>query len=733
MTEKVADYEKLLRDLCLRVGDDDAELIRSTLDKDGGYTDVENSITQEPFSTADADSVSVNSADESDASAAAGSTGALDKTEEDFTRADASTTGFIGKNSELTWMQRLRQENKYGSPPRESADPEVRRREKSASRQKKSTSSSAPPPAHEDGFTIQDSSYFLDNEPVSIYEAVEPYEMPTREMANNLFEAYITRVHPSFPIIGKNVLSLQYHKFVLGQLQRPPDKWLAILNLMFAIGAKYSHMIQAEWQADDRDHLIYFTRARMLSMNANTIFEHPDLQHIQIAGLMSFYMLCISQVNRAWALAGVAIRGATAVGLYMRNESDIQDSFKEIRYRVWWSLYTLEHRLCSMTGRINSIVEDHVTTPLPVPYEEDDFETEEASGLLKMEKQQERSKSLSKPDFSRTPSTENSELAWAKNVPPNGSLYFLHLVQLTRLTQGIFHRLYTPAAVQGSWKDIQKIIGELQQHLDNWYKELPIGFDFKRKQRDRDFYEYRLSLGFFYYGTTITINRPTLCRLERKMPGQSKESSEFNSRAAATCLEAAIDMLALVPDEPNAIGLNRVGPFWSMLHWLMQACTVLMLELSFRAYHMPQEAENILEAAQKAVRWIHNMGEENPSAAKAWGFCNAMLRDAAKKIGRDVTDLPEHPPGRHQSVPSQARSSGSHMSYQQPTQQPQPIYPTAPSFNPQQFSGFDPLMQHDQYFPQDPNLQIPPQFGQPSVEEMEFMSHAYHDGQDHLQ
>ena len=434
----------------------------------------------------------------------------------------------------------------------------------------------------------------------------------------------------------------------------------------------------------------------------------------------------------------------------MRNESDLQDSFKEIRYRVWWSLYTLEHRLCSMTGRINSIVEDHVTTPLPVPYDEDEFDTPEALEMLKMDKQQgernpstsrsssvlsstpssKRSKSLSKPDMSRTPSTEPSELAWVKNVPPNGSLYFLHFVQLTRLTQGIFHRLYTPAIIQGSWKDIQKAIGELQQHLEDWYKELPVAFDFKRKQRDRDFYGHRMSLGFSYYGATIMINRPTLCRLERKIPGQSKESNEFNSGAAARCLEAAIEMLALIPDEPNAVGLNRVGPFWSLLHWLMQSCTVLMLELSFRVYHVPQEADNILEAAKKAVRWIHNMGEENASAAKAWDFCNAMLRDAAKKIGREVTDMPENPPGRQQTL-QQPMLEGSQMSYQPTSQQPQASYSGAPPLNLQQYANFDPLMQHDQYFPQNPNVQAPFQYGQPSAEEMEFMTRAYHDGLDH--
>lgn len=757
MAEKVADYEKLLKDLVTRIGGEDAELIKAMLDKEGG-PETDGSVTREPTSTVDGETGSVNSADESDASAGAGSTGALDRTEEDFTRSEAKHTGFMGKNSELTWMQRLRQENKYGSPPRESADPEVRRREESATRQGKSHSSSAPPPPHEDGFTIQDSSYFLDDLPVSTHETVDAYEMPTREMANHLFDAYVKRVHPSFPIISKNVLSLQYNKFVIGQLQRPPDKWLAILNTIFAIGARYSHLIQAEWQADDRDHTIYFTRARILSMNGDSIFEPPDLQAIQVAGLMSFYMLCISQVNRyvsfspilatlltmlrAWTLAGVAIRGAVALGMYMRSDSDhLQDSYKEIRYRVWWSLYTLEHRLCNMTGRINSIVEDHVTTPLPLPYDEDDFESTGASELLTREKQQgernpassrsssilsstpvtERSNSLSKPDFSRTPSSQQAELEWAKNVPQSDSLYFLHLVQLTRLTQGIFHKLYTPAAITGSWKHIQKVIKELQQHLDDWYKALPVLFDFKRKQRDRESYEHRLGLGFFYYGTCITINRPTLCRLDRKMPAQSKESNEFNSGAAARCLQAAMDMLTLIPDEPNAVGLNRVGPFFSILHWLMQACTVLMLELSFRAYHMPQEAEHILEAAIKAVKWIHSLGEEDSSARRAWIFCNAMLRQAAKKIGREIYDLPEQPPGRQPSTSSQGRSEGSRVSYQ-PQQGQQ-----------QHYASFDRLMQHDQYFPDDSNMRNQSQYGQPSSAEMEFMNYAYLDGQDHQQ
>jgi len=149
----------------------------------------------------------------------------------------------------------------------------------------------------EEGFAIKDSSYHLDDLTVG-FEAVDPYEMPTPEAATLLFGAYLTRVHISFPIIGKVNLTSQFQKFLSGQIQHPPAQWLAILNLIFAIGAKYSHLTQAEWRGDDRDHLIYFSRARLLAMNDESVFSHPNLQQIQVMGLMSFYLLCTTQINR---------------------------------------------------------------------------------------------------------------------------------------------------------------------------------------------------------------------------------------------------------------------------------------------------------------------------------------------------------------------------------------------------------------------------------------------------
>lgn len=463
--------------------------------------------------------------------------------------------------------------------------------------------------------------------------------------------------------------------------------------------------------------------------------------------------------NSAWMFAGIAVRAATSLGMNMRNDSGkLKDGLKEIRYRAWWALYSLEHRLCSMTGRVNCVLDEHCTAPLPIPLEEEDFDSDEGARLLSIEYQQDqrgpRSNSHSPSATSSTPSTERSKSGhqsisrsvstsqaadfwWAKDASPNASLYFLHRVQLTRLTQNMFQKLYNPTTVEGTWSDVQGMIGNLNESLETWYRRLPTVFDFRRKQRDREFYEFRLSLGFFYYATKITINRPCLCRLDRKMPNQSDKSAEFNSNSATMCVEAAQEMLRLIPDEPNPVGLMRVGPWWSMLHWIVQAAVVVMLEISFRVHHMPPEAQNILEASKKAVKWLHALGEDNLSAARAWTLCNGMLHEAAAKIGGDLRDLPTKTPGRSSSssegsyrpMTTMLNSTGiTNPGLFTTTPLNSALYAAAGGLN--EFAiNYDQMMQYDQYFPGVANESDPMQYQGTSSGHMQYMDPSYPDPQ----
>lgn len=199
----------------------------------------------------------------------------------------------MGKNSEITWMQRLNQENKFGSSSSADLTQDAVHRVVETGEDNRLSN---PPVETEENITVSQASYHLDDFPMPSLDAVDAYELPTVDAANRLFETYMSRVHPTFPIIGKSTFTTQFRRFMAGEV--PGRKWLAIVNLIFAISARYSHVVRAEWRGDDRDHLIYFSRARLLSLNGDTLFQHADLQQIQVTALMALYLLCTNQINR---------------------------------------------------------------------------------------------------------------------------------------------------------------------------------------------------------------------------------------------------------------------------------------------------------------------------------------------------------------------------------------------------------------------------------------------------
>lgn len=313
MIEKVDSYEKLLRDLSQRAGSTDQRLIRKALEQVSDLTGVwrrgyvfdycqgstpdddEISATnahQAGVSSIHSGAVGDDNSDEADgetrSSARAGSLESLDHIHEDFNQSLATrATGFIGKNSEVMWMQRLKKETSYSSDVNDKVLPTWQTDE--------DENSTSPGP---DVRPVNESTYHCDDLTILIPERVDPNEVPPRQIADALFQMYLDTVHDSFPIIGKLNFVSQYQRFLDTPNIVTGDNWKTILNLIFAIGAKYSHLVQAEWRGDERDHLIYFTRARMLGFNADSVLGHSDLQMVQITGLMSFYLTAINQINR---------------------------------------------------------------------------------------------------------------------------------------------------------------------------------------------------------------------------------------------------------------------------------------------------------------------------------------------------------------------------------------------------------------------------------------------------
>ena len=115
------------------------------------------------------DAISDEGGAESEVSATVGSTGALDKTLEDFAANDKSRgTGFMGKNSEITWLQRLNQENKFGESSGINLTPDAAKRAESGHHKSSYEV--------EDNVTISQASYHLDDFAMPSLDAIDAYE-----------------------------------------------------------------------------------------------------------------------------------------------------------------------------------------------------------------------------------------------------------------------------------------------------------------------------------------------------------------------------------------------------------------------------------------------------------------------------------------------------------------------------------------------------------------------------
>lgn len=181
--------------------------------------------------------------------------------------AEDNIGAFVGQSSESKWIRRLKDELQQ-SPPA----------------QKTPTNH----PQAED----MDTSVVGDQ--------IDPFDLPPRGTTDALVNAYFVTVHPSFPVLDKRSFMTQYQRLITTMsLEAFEDRpFVSILQLVIAIGAVHAHLTRADWAGDVRDHLLYFTRARVLAIDAGIFNDVAYFGQVQAFGLGGLYLLITDQINR---------------------------------------------------------------------------------------------------------------------------------------------------------------------------------------------------------------------------------------------------------------------------------------------------------------------------------------------------------------------------------------------------------------------------------------------------
>ncbi|KAL4814374.1 fungal-specific transcription factor domain-containing protein, partial [Aspergillus spinulosporus] len=485
------------------------------------------------------------------------SVGSLDEVDtltEDPNRTEESrAAGYIGKESEIAWMQKLETEAcKMGGG------------------QEKGTEES-----------IAAMSYHVDNLSLSDPAPVDPRLLPPQPWAARLVKIYFSSIAPSFPLLNRTLFMSQFEA-AYSDSAHPTSKWLAVLNLVFAISAKYYQLAEPLAGRDVDDH-VFLSRALSLRSSHHLVLDHADLHHVQIDLLLAIYYLASGQVNRSWRVNGSAARSALCLGLNLRAFSEHIDPIsKETRARIWWTIFSLEHLLSGMTGRVPCIDYCAMSLYPPVPYDEDDFDHPELKKILGLTEQREKRLHF-------TINATNEELAtrtaWLQSIEPNESLFFFHFVDLSIITHAAVMAIYSLQATRESHSGRgQSEIPHFQSMLQSWVSNLHPALAFTDKDKEasvsRDS-RAQVSLALSYYSSQIILSRPCLTRPDLKEGTNIRfPRSRFGNDTARTCVHSALSLISVLPDEPDTAWMLKKTPWWCILHYIMQALTVLLIQIS---------------------------------------------------------------------------------------------------------------------------------------------------------
>jgi hypothetical protein len=203
----------------------------------------------------------------------------------------SNETGYMGRNSQIQWMRTLQRklDQSGGEPsdmpyaaPRHSEGASSKRSDTPYERQKQSAGAGP----------LSDYYFYLDNTDINI-DSDDPDVVPPVEIAIKLFESYQVAVHDPFRILDSSFeeeLQTYYRVSQRGGTMNVCVKWKAILNLVFAIGARFSHLVGGDRRADGCDHHVYMLRAtHFLGLNPTmTLICAPDISLIRVSVSVSY-------------------------------------------------------------------------------------------------------------------------------------------------------------------------------------------------------------------------------------------------------------------------------------------------------------------------------------------------------------------------------------------------------------------------------------------------------------
>ncbi|KAL2844151.1 fungal-specific transcription factor domain-containing protein [Aspergillus pseudoustus] len=196
--------------------------------------------------------------------------------------------------------------------------------------------------------------------------------LPPKPVADFLISVCLTHAHDVFFYVDQAQFLAN-----VDQLYTDPSSSLRLdsgfVCLTLSILALGSQWTELERPSSFPAHLrpnggdpgrVFYEEARTLIPD---LIDRTSLTSIQAPFILGIYSLPDRALGSAYAYMGLALRKAVALELHQQTDALALDHEKQIRCRLWWSVYSLERTTAIKLNRPRSIDPDVISTPLPTP------------------------------------------------------------------------------------------------------------------------------------------------------------------------------------------------------------------------------------------------------------------------------------------------------------------------------------------------------------------------------
>ncbi|KAI9761150.1 MAG: hypothetical protein M4579_001197 [Chaenotheca gracillima] len=435
-----------------------------------------------------------------------------DESEEEDTRVNARS--YVGKVSDIHFVQMVQQNLNPRSLRGLAGDIEV------------------PLNYNHDDFSVKPMQGFLN-----------PPHLPDRKTADKYVDVYFSTIHAAYPFICKPMFMQRYNAIWNNPSHRTSsDLWLALLYSIFAIGAYYTSFPCRD-QKDDPAHAQFFRRACAYGDSLTNINSY---NHLCTLLAQCFYLLVTSQTNRCWNILGLGIRVGQGIGLHVEISSSVTTDgthsvSREMRRRMWYCLYILDHLLALQLGRPVLVSEDDFNVPLPCSVDEENFDVKE-----------------DRVDLAAT-----NELCQ--------TTYLLHMVTFSHHVGRVLKQVYRPTQAEISPEKLLSSAESLDRSIMQWRRDLPR--------------HLRFDVGHAFDKNVIHRRQETAQREPRRF-ASAEEICISEARETARMLHNIVDEQSLMFD----------FPWWQMISCLVCAASILLVAST----HIDSR-DNALEAEKFAL------------------------------------------------------------------------------------------------------------------------------------